>query len=253
MRTAVRLPDSGAADPPSELLPRIAEAGFDGIAFESLDEGHLRPVAAALGDADLDPVAVAVAHDRLQAERRRVVRDLSTVGCERVVVPPVHEAHFVDADAINRMATRLSALGGRLAASGRTLCYRNGSHEFGPVDLSDESDHHANEKTSDAFDLLVERSGDGLAFELDVGAAAAADRDPTAVLERLDGRVPLVALRDVDPDGSPVALGEGVVDVDAVVAAARDAGAEWLVYGEPVAGDAASSDGGSEVLADELE
>ncbi|PSP79730.1 sugar phosphate isomerase/epimerase [Halobacteriales archaeon QS_1_68_20] len=254
MRAAVRLPVAEASEGTrSETLARVAEAGFDGVAFADLERRHLRPVAAALGEAGLEPVSVTVSHDRLQAERKAVVRDLATVGCGRVVVPPVHEAHFETPDAINRMATRLSALGGRLATSGQTLCYRNDTHEFRRIDPPGETDDAA-ERSLDAFDLLVERSGEGLAFELDVGAVTAAGRDPAAVLGRLTGRVPLVALRDVDADGDPVSLGDGVVDVDVVVDAAREAGVEWLVYGEPVArGSTGSQDGRSGSLDGELE
>lgn len=259
MRTAVRLPDPEASvEPLPALLARVADAGFEGVAFATLAERHLRPVAAALGETGLEPVAVGVAHDRLQAERRRVERDLATVGCERVVLPGLHEAHFADESAVTRMATRLSALGGRLAAAGRTLCYRNGSHEFRSVErpgdeptgdpavedvttddaaangaaaddtAADDGAATAADRKPDAYDLLVARSGDGLAFELDVGGVVAAGRDPVAVLAQLDGRVPLVQVRDVGPDGEP---GGGTVDVAAIGAAARGAGTEWLVYG----------------------
>lgn len=220
MRAAVHL-DPRRAQPASltGLLERLGGARFEGVEFAGLSDEHLQPVAAALGSSGLEPVAVQATYDRLQAEPRQVVRTLGTIGCGRAVVPGVHEAYFADPSEIARLATRLSALGGRLAADGRTLCYRNASHEFDRL-----------ESGSGAFELLVERAGEGLAFELDVAGTVKAGRDPVELLDRLDGRVPLVRLRDVTADGEPVELGEGVVDVDAVAATAREIGVDWLVY-----------------------
>lgn len=226
MRGAVQLYTlRRVVEPLPELLSRVADAGYEGVEFAGLDQLGLRPVAEALGKTELEPVGAHVTHDRLQAERAEVVRELRTIGCERVVIPAVHEEHFGDADSVNRMATRLSALGGRLDADGRQLLYHNHEYEFGdlPVDAGQATER-------DAFDLFVERAGDGLAFEFDVGWAVAAGRDPAAVLSRLDGQVPLVHLKDVDEDGQPVEPGEGIVDLIACAEAAREAGAEWLVY-----------------------
>ena len=228
MRAAVQLYTlRRVVEPLPELLSRVADAGYEGVEFAGLDQMGLRPVAEALGKTGLEPVGAHVTHDRLQAERREVVRELRTIGCTRVVVPAVHEEHFVDADSVNRMATRLSALGGRLDADGRQLLYHNHDYEFGELSVEGNG---GDSGQRDAFELFVERAGDGLAFEFDVGWAAAAGRDPAAVLSRLDGRVPLVHIKDVDEDGNPVEPGDGIVDLVACAEAAREAGTEWLVY-----------------------
>ena len=228
MRAAVQLYTlRRVVEPLPELLSRVADAGYEGVEFAGLDQMGLRPVAEALGKTGLEPVGAHVTHDRLQAERREVVRELRTIGCTRVVVPAVHEEHFVDADSVNRMATRLSALGGRLDADGRQLLYHNHDYEFGELSVEGNG---GDSGQRDAFELFVERAGDGLAFEFDVGWAAAAGRDPAAVLSRLDGRVPLVHIQDVDEDGNPVEPGDGIVDLVACAEAAHEAGTEWLVY-----------------------
>lgn len=220
MDLAVRLPPlSGVEEPVEHLLGRVADAGFDGVVLVGLEGPHLPDVAAAVGETGLALVAAHVPLDRLQAERTRVVRDLRTVGCERVVVPELHAAHFESGDEIDRMATRLSALGGRLAADGRQLCYHNHDHEFRAVD------------GTDAFERLVERAGEGLAFEFDAGWAEVAGRDPATVIGTLEGRAPLV---DVTPrvaeTGERRLPGRGDVDLPGVVAAAASAGTAWLVH-----------------------
>jgi sugar phosphate isomerase/epimerase len=220
MQVAARVPELARLDePPGTLLERVAAAGFDGVVLAGLAEPHLPAVAAAIGETGLELVAAHVPFDRLQAERTTVVRELRTVGCERVVVVPLHEAHFGDDDDVSRMATRLSAMGGRLSADGRQLCYANRDHEFAAVG------------DTTAYELLVERAGEGLAFEFDAGWAAVADRDPDAVLSTLSGRVPMVDVTPRVPETGERRLpGRGDVDLPAVAAAAADAGADWLVH-----------------------
>lgn len=220
MQLAVRLPPLPAvAESPGRLLERVAAAGFDGVVLAGLEAPHLPDVAAAIGETGLDPAGAHVPLDRLQAEREAVVRELRTVGCERVIVPELHAAHFESDAEVARMATRLSAMGGRLAADGRQLCYHNHDREFQPIE------------GRDAYELLVERSGEGLAFEFDAGWAAVAGRDPAGVLGTLAGRVPLVDVTPRVPDTGERRLpGAGDLDLAAVVAAAGDAGAEWLVH-----------------------
>lgn len=220
MELAVRVPPlSALAEAPQSLLERVAAAGFDGVVLRGLETPHLPDVAAAVGATGLRPAAAHVPFDRLSAERETVVRELRTLGCERVVVGPLHAAHFETGAEVVRMATRLSALGGRLAADGRQLCYANRDHEFASVD------------GDTAFRLLAERAGEGLAFALDAGWTALADREPAAALSALDGRTPLVtATPRVADTGERRLPGRGAVELEAVAAAAADAGADWLVH-----------------------
>jgi len=98
----------------------------------------------------------------------------------------------------------------------RPLLYHNHDHEFVP--LGDGT----------AFDALVDQTTIG--FEFDAGWAHAAGQDPVELIRRLDGRVPVVHLKDMTADGEPTALGDGVVPLQGVVDAAREAGTEWLVF-----------------------
>lgn len=89
-----------------------------------------------------------------------------------------------------------------------------------------------------AFGQLVTATDpDLVSFEVDVGAITAAGYDPVEVLDRVQGRVPQVHMKDVAVDrGLPgsgqrsVEPGTGDVDFQAAADAARRAGAEWLIY-----------------------
>ena len=72
---------------------------------------------------------------------------------------------------------------------------------------------------------------DRVGLEVDAGWALAGDADPAALMDAHADRITRVHAADVDLDrGESVALGDGDVDRDAVVASARTADAEWLVY-----------------------
>ena len=56
-----------------------------------------------------------------------------------------------------------------------------------------------------------------------------AGQDPKAVIERLDGRVKLVHLKDQAPDGAMADVGSGTLDIPTLIAAAKTAGAEHFI------------------------
>jgi len=212
MQTAIQLWTlRNLSEPLSAVLDRIAAAGYDGVEFAGVgDPGASRR---ALDDAGLGVVGAHVGIDALQSETSAVVRQLDSLEVPFVVVPYLDVDHFTDADAVATTAAMLDTLD---ATYDRPLLYHNHDHEFGTID------------GETAFDRLVDETSVG--FELDAGWAHAAGRDPVDLLDRLDGRVPVVHLKDVTADGEPTALGDGVLALGAVVDAAREAGTEWLVF-----------------------
>ncbi|WP_226006741.1 sugar phosphate isomerase/epimerase family protein [Natrinema salinisoli] len=211
-------------------LRRVGETAFDGVEFAGFGETSPREAADVLETVGLDAASAHVGIDALEDDLDDVCDTCDALDCERVVVPYLDEGHFETAQDIRETATRLSDLAARLADRGLELGYHNHDHEF--VDLPDDD--------RSAFELLIDETDDALLIELDVGWTAAAGHDPVALLERLEGRVPLVHLKDV-ADGRPVELGDGEVDIDACAAAARGSGAEWLVYEHDDPADSAAS------------
>lgn len=223
-----------------DLLRRIGETEFDGVEFAGFGETSARETAEVLKATGLEAASAHIGIDVLEDDPDSVREACTALECEHVVVPHLAEEHFEDSMAVRETATRLSDLADRLADRDLALGYHNHDHEF--VDLVDDD--------RSAFELLLDVTDDALSIELDVGWATAAGHDPIALLERLERRAPLVHIKDI-ADGHPVELGDGVVDIDGCVAAARDAGAEWLIYehDEPV-DPAASLEHGAQTLAE---
>lgn len=220
MRTSLNVFTVRALDESIEqVIERIAQAGYDGIQFS----GQLGPLGA-------DPAAIATTlagtnlavtppHVDLTAlvdDRASVFAAYEPLDVDGAVIPALGQEHFETAAAVDAIAADMNSLVDELAAEGWSLHYHNHVHEY--VDLGEET----------AFDRFVRKTDVGI--ELDVGWATAAGDDPPARLHDLGNRVDLVHLKDVDAAGEPCEIGEGVVDMAACAAAARDSGATWLIY-----------------------
>ena len=89
------------------------------------------------------------------------------------------------------------------------------------------------------FDLLIDKGGQDLAITVDVYWVAAAGANPVKLIERLPGRIPVIHMKDMDVvlkenEFMPVSVfapvGEGNLDWDSIISAARDAGSQvWVV------------------------
>ncbi|MFC7082423.1 sugar phosphate isomerase/epimerase family protein [Halorussus caseinilyticus] len=222
-----------------DLLRRVGDTAFEGVEFAGLGDADIEEVQNALDDAGLDVAAAHVGIEDLEADLDGVAETYAALDCERIVVPYLDAAAFASEQAVADTARRLTELGARLDDRGVSLGYHNHDHEF--ADLGGGS----------AFETLAEETD--FALELDVGWATAAGYDPVDLLGSLRGRVPLVHLKDVSGT-TPVELGDGDLEIDACVRAAREAGTEWLVYEHDDPDDpAASLEHGAETLADLLD
>jgi sugar phosphate isomerase/epimerase len=120
-----------------------------------------------------------------------------------------------------RHADFLNEKGAVLAKAGVQLAYHNHNVEFARVG------------DSTGFDLLLEGTDPALVkVELDVGWAAAAGRDPSALLRTHAGRIRLLHLKDLKGSTQPntklrmdpTEVGAGIVDWHRLLRAAREIG-----------------------------
>jgi sugar phosphate isomerase/epimerase len=80
-----------------------------------------------------------------------------------------------------------------------------------------------------AFDVMLEHLDPAVGFEIDTYWVQTAGHDPAAVVQRLGERAPLLHIKDgpATVEDPMVAVGQGVLDFPAIVAAAS--GAQWLI------------------------
>lgn len=254
MQTAIQLYTLRHLDEPLvDTIDRVGETNFDAVEFAGLGDDSTAEITAALDDAGLDVMAAHVGIEELEDDLDGTVETYRAVDCDHLVVPYLDAECFASREAVEETADRLAAVGDDVRDHGLDFSYHNHSQEFQSVD------------GRPALEVLAEAAPD-LTFELDVGWVLAGGSDPAAMLRDFGDRVPIVHFKDIEvganvPDGEepgtdtgdhqPVELGTGNLDLDAVVAAATDAGADWAVYEHDAPDDALESlRHGSETLSD---
>jgi sugar phosphate isomerase/epimerase len=119
-------------------------------------------------------------------------------------------------------AALYNEVGARLADEGLTLCYHHHHHEF-----------HNVFGGVYALDLLAANTDPAaLKFVIDLAWVAYGGEDPVRVVNRYQGRIATLHVKDVarlNEKDQFTAVGTGVVDIQSAVRAATDNGLEWIV------------------------
>ncbi|RCG32042.1 sugar phosphate isomerase/epimerase [Sphaerisporangium album] len=196
-----------------EVLRRIAEIGYGAVeAYDPTDDPKgFRQVVDDLGLT----VAATHAYALLSEEPDAVFDAIATVGTDLVIIPGgiAHE-EFTTADGIARTADLLNGFAEQAAGHGMRLGYHNHWWEIEPK----VGGVHA-------LEALAARLAPGVFLEVDTYWAAVGGADVPALLGRLGDRV--LALHVKDGPGvreePHVAVGDGVMPVPDILAAAPDA------------------------------
>jgi len=153
-----------------------------------------------------------------------VVAFNKSIGNATLVVPYLGEKDRpADAAGWTALGKELGELARRVQARGMTLAYHN--HDFELVDFDGKT----------GLELLFEAAGPELQAELDLAWVARGGHDPAAMLGKFGGRVFAVHAKDNAPQGQArdeggfAALGQGVLDWEAILPAAAKAGVQWYI------------------------
>lgn len=260
-RTAIQLHTLRSLDVPlPERIRRVADAGFEGVEFAgTFLESNPHAVRRALDETDVTPVAAHVDLTRIEANVESLTDRLHHVGCRHAIVPHLSGDYFRTKAAVDTLALRLEQLADRLDSHGIQLSYHVSREPFLPLldryrlatlaripssgfiwqlatEVIDRT-IRGSSRTLDvtAFNRLVSQTED-LTFEVDVGWVAAGNYDPVSVFESLGDRMPFIHMADLRRVKQfpsmfrSVPLGEGILDLDRVLDAARQTNANWLIY-----------------------
>jgi sugar phosphate isomerase/epimerase len=267
-----------------EIIRRVGAAGYDGVEFA--DRFHEEPpgdIAAALDDADIEPVAVhadlSEIETALDGESDLLVR-CRTVGCDTLVIPHLSASELRTRSDIRSLSHRLRDAATGLEACDMQLEYHTGRRTFRtflpdaagklieetPVPAAVGEHTHqlltslrpteptAIPNETPMWNLVARTTPAELTFEPEVAEIREAGYDPSALFSLCGDRIERVHLRDVALTGplrgyEDVPHGEGLVDMDAVLDAATDASVDWVIYENELDSDpAAKIDHGTATL-----
>ncbi|MDS0222987.1 sugar phosphate isomerase/epimerase [Haloarcula sp. S1AR25-5A] len=249
----------------SEIVRRVGTAGYDGVEFAGrFQEEPPEDVAAALDDANVEPVAVHADLSEIEAtldgESDLLVR-CRTVGCDTLVVPHLPASELRTRSDIRSLSHRLRNVAAGLEAHGMELGYHTGRRTFRPFLPDAAGDINKDVPVPEAvweytqqlltrlsttepmtlpsetpmWNLIARTAPSELTFEPEVAEIREAGYDPTVLFPLCGDRIEMIHLRDVASGGlfrgyEDVPHGDGLVDMEAVVDAATDAGVDWVIY-----------------------
>ncbi len=220
-------------------LKGLKEMGYDGIELASL-YGHtpeeIRDMCAEIG---LVPLSAHIPYVDMVADPEGVLRDYATIGCKYVAIPYLTPEYRPGAARFDEVIKNAAMIGAVAKKLGMTLLYHNHDFEFVKLD------------GKYALDILYESvPADLLQTELDTCWVNIGGEDPSAYIRKYTGRAPLVHLKDfvggktenmyaligIDQKADPASeafelrpVGCGKQDFPSILAAAEDAGAEWVI------------------------
>ncbi len=198
-------------------LRRVAEIGYTAVEFAGYGGLSADEMKRLLAETGLTAAATHVGLDLLERALDDAIAYCGAIGCHYLVLPGLPEDRR-GPDDLRALAPRLDDIGRRCRARDITFGYHNHDWEFAQHD------------GVALLDLLLDATDPALVgLELDTYWAAYAGVDPVAYLRRRSGRVPLAHLKDMTPERTFTEVGDGTLDLPAIIATARAAGAQWYI------------------------
>ncbi len=199
-------------------VTRVAEIGYAGVETAGFPGTTPQEARRLFDDLGLTVVA---AHTPLPVgEQQNQALDVAAqLGCDRIVCAALRpDPYYASPDQIRKTCDLVNEAAEIASANGLKLGMHNHWWEFEPVD------------GVYPYRAWLEYLNPAVFFEIDTYWARVAGHDPVQVLQEFGARAPLLHLKDgPGVQGEPnVALGEGVMDIPAIVQASAGV-AEWLI------------------------
>lgn len=221
-------------------LKAIKEMGYDGVEFAGLYGNAPEKVKEMCSELGLVPISAHVPYVDMAADPEGVLSNYATIGCKFVAVPYLTEEYRPGTPGFIEVIENVKVIGAVAKKLGMQLLYHNHDFEFTKID------------GKYALDILYDSvSADILQTELDTCWVNVGGEDPAAFVRKYTGRAPVVHLKDffgeksenmyeligektVAPPARPEGfefrpVGSGKQDMPAILEAAKDAGAAWVV------------------------
>lgn len=220
-------------------LQKVKSFGYEGVEFAGLFGRSAAEVKKMCADAGLVPISAHVSFDQMVQDNDllKVYRD---IGCKFVAIPSMSRESVPGTAKFAADIENMKLLGKKAKELGMQLCYHNHDFELRKYDGRYQLDH-----------IFSDVPADLLQTEIDTCWVNVGGEDPAAYLRKYAGRAPIVHLKDfagkkcenmyaligVDEGRKKEAsgefqyrpLGHGLQNVPSLLAAAKDAGAKWVV------------------------
>jgi sugar phosphate isomerase/epimerase len=199
------------------VVQRVADIGYVGVETAGLPNVTAQEASQIFRNLGL---TVAASHTLLPLgeAKEEVLETMSILGCRHIVSPAMGPVHYTSLDEIKRTCDTFNEANAVANANGLSFSIHNHWWEFEPVE-----GHYP-------YQVLLEYLDPAVLFEVDVYWVQTAGLDPIAVIKELGPRVRLLHVKDgpAVKDEPMVAVGDGLLDIPAIIEAGQD-NTEWLI------------------------
>lgn len=220
-------------------MKAVVEIGYKYVELAGLYGKPPAEIKGALEAAGLSAVSAHVPYDELAGDTDHTLDTYKSLGCKYIAIPYLTEEYRSGGSKFAEALAQIARVGQACRDRGLTLLYHNHDFEFVLMDDG-----------SFGLDYIYSHvPAECLASELDTCWVRVAGQDPAAYVRKYSGRAPVVHLKDYvggktegmyDLIGQEKSakkssafefrpVGDGVQDWKSILAAASDAGAEYVV------------------------
>ena len=215
------LRDAGTLDQQLKIVHDAGVGAVETVGTQDVSAAELKQL---LDRYSIKAISSHVQLADLRSDLDGVVAFNRSIGNTTLVVPYLDKKDRpTDAAGWTALGQELGRIAAQANAQGMRLAYHN--HDFELVDF--------NGKTG--LELLFAAAGPDLQTELDLAWVARAGHDPVVMLGKFRGHVFAVHAKDnaprgqADDEGGFAAVGQGVLDWNAILPAAAAAGVQWYI------------------------
>jgi len=209
------------------VVRKVAAMGYDGV--ETAGFGNSTPAAAKKLFSELHlEVAGLHAPMPLGAQKNEVIQNALLFGCKYLTVPHIGRDDVKDLDAVKDLCERLNQSQAVAKENGLILVIHNHWWEYARMD------------GKLIADIMIDLLDPAVCFELDTYWIQVAGVDPAQRVKMLGSRAPLLHIKDGPGvrEAPQTALGDGVMDFQAIYQAGGSQAPWWIMEADKVAGDA---------------
>ncbi len=220
-------------------LKKIKAMGYDGVELAGLYDLSPAEIKKMFDETGLVPISAHVSINDFRADLEGTLAKYKEIGCKFIGIPSLPKENRPGNEKFYEALDELAEIGKTAKKFGIQLLYHN--HDFEFVKIGGKY----------GLDIMYEKvPADLLQTEIDTCWVNVGGAEPAAYVRKYKGRAPVIHLKDFYGDRSGAAydligesgkaparpegfeyrpLGKGLQDVPAIIKAAEDAGATWLI------------------------
>ncbi len=221
-------------------LKKVKEMGYDGCEFAGLYDNEASKIKDECQKLDLIPISAHVAYQDIIPDIEKTVNTYKEIGCKYMVIPYLPEDLRYGTEKYPQIVEDMKKIGQVCKENGLILLYHNHDFEFKKAENG--------EYVLD--ELYNEIPKDLLQTEIDTCWVNVGGENPSDYVRKYTGRAPIVHLKDFDGEKNENMyeligiksekkevkstfefrpLGYGKQNIQSIVDASKDAGADWIV------------------------